>query len=134
MAEKVAAGQFLFGLTDTDDAVIELEKGRPVTIVFPDQLPDQDGALLIPNTLCLIKNGPNLSAARKMLDRLLLADVETRLSRGRSAQIPLAQDIKEESRLTDLDQLKAMEVDFGAAASAWPQAVEVLAELFPVGG
>ena len=134
VAEKVAAGQFLFGLTDTDDAVIELEKGRPVTIVFPDQLPDQDGALLIPNTLCLIKNGPNLSAARKMLDRLLLADDETRLSRGRSAQIPLAQDIKEESRLTDLDQLKAMEVDFGAAASAWPQAVEVLAELFPVGG
>lgn len=134
VAEKVAAGEFLFGLTDTDDAVIELEKGRPVAIVFPDQLPDQDGALLIPNSLCLIKNGPNLAAARKVLDRLLLSDVETRLSQGRSAQIPLANDIKEESRLTDLEQLKAMEVDFGAAATAWPEAVKVLAELFPVGG
>ena len=134
VAEKVAAGQFLFGLTDTDDAVIELEKGRPVAIVFPDQLPEQDGALLIPNTLCLIKNGPNLAAARKILDRLLQADVETRLSQGRSAQVPLAQDIKEESRLTELDQLKVMEVDFGAAATAWPEAVKVLAELFPVGG
>jgi len=61
VAEKVAAGEFLFGLTDTDDAV------RPVAIVFPDQLPDQDGALFIPNTLCLIKNGPNLAAARKVL-------------------------------------------------------------------
>ncbi len=133
VAQKVAAGEFLFGLTDTDDAVIELEKGRPVTIVFPDQLPDQDGALLIPNTLCLIKNGPNPVAARKILDRLLKADVEHRLSRSRSAQIPLANDVQEESRLCDVDELKVMKVDFGAAATAWPVAVEVLAELFPVG-
>ncbi len=133
VAQKVAAGEFWFGLTDTDDAVIELEKGRPVTIVFPDQLPEQDGALLIPNTLCLIKNGLNLTAARKILDRLLQADVETRLSQGRSAQIPLAQDIDAESRLTEMDQLKVMEVDFGAAATAWPEAVKALAELFPVG-
>ena len=134
VAQKVAAGEFLFGLTDTDDAVIELEKGRPVAIVFPDQSPDQNGALLIPNTLCLIKNGPNPIAAREILDRLLQADVEQRLSRSRSAQIPLAKDVQEESRLTDVDQLKVMEVDFGAAATAWPEAVGVLAELFPVGG
>ena len=82
----------------------------------------------------MIKNGPNLAAARKILDRLLEADVEERLSRARSAQIPLATDVKEESRLTDVDQLKVMEVDFGAAATVWPDAVKVLAELFPVGG
>ncbi len=134
VAQKVAAGEFLFGLTDTDDAVIEMEKGRPVAIVFPDQSPDQDGALLIPNTLCLIKNGPNPVAAREVLDRLLQADVEQRLSRSRSAQIPLAKDVLEESRLTDVDKLKVMEVDFGAAATAWPEAVGVLVELFPVGG
>jgi iron(III) transport system substrate-binding protein len=134
VAEKVASGEFLFGLTDTDDAVIELEKGRPVAIVFPDQSPEQRGALLIPNTLCLIKNGPNPSAARKVLDRLLHSDVETRLSRGRSAQIPLATDINEPFRLTDLQQLKTMDVDFAAAAAVWPEAVKVLAELFPVGG
>ena len=134
VAEKVAAGEFLFGLTDTDDAVIELEKGRPVAIVFPDQLPHQDGALLIPNTLCLIKNGPNPVAARRILDRLLQADVETRLSQGRSAQIPLAMDIEEESRLSGVGKPKAMEADFGAAATVWPEAVKVLAELFPVGG
>ena len=59
VAQKVASGEFLFGLTDTDDALIELESGKPVAIIFPDQQANQDGVLLIPNTLCVIKNGPN---------------------------------------------------------------------------
>ena len=37
VAEKVAAGEFLFGLTDTDDALVEIDAGRPVAVVFPDQ-------------------------------------------------------------------------------------------------
>ena len=43
VAQKVAAGQFAFGLTDTDDAMIEVERGEPVAIVFPDQLENQCG-------------------------------------------------------------------------------------------
>ena len=34
-AEMVGAGRLAFGLTDTDDAIIEVEAGRPVRIVFP---------------------------------------------------------------------------------------------------
>ncbi len=142
VAEKVAAGQFLFGLTDTDDAMVEIEKGRPVTIVFPDQSAHArgdferslDGALLIPNTVCLIKNSPNPTAARLVLDRLLRADIERRLAAGGSAQIPLANDVRQTSRLPGSDNLKIMKVDFYAAASAWPDAIKVLTELFPVGG
>ena len=37
VAEKVANGEFLFGLTDTDDALVEIDAGRPVAVVFPDQ-------------------------------------------------------------------------------------------------
>ena len=51
VAEKVAAGEFLFGLTDTDDALVEIDAGRPVAVVFPDQGEEKSGALLIPNTL-----------------------------------------------------------------------------------
>jgi iron(III) transport system substrate-binding protein len=35
-AQMVAAGALAFGLTDTDDALIEREAGKPVAIVFPD--------------------------------------------------------------------------------------------------
>ena len=35
-AEMVGRGELVFALTDTDDAIIEVEAGRPVKIVFPD--------------------------------------------------------------------------------------------------
>ena len=89
VAQKVAAGQFAFGLTDTDDAMIEAERGEPVAIVFPDQLDNQFGTLLIPNTLAILKNGPNPGRAQQMVKRLLESDIESRLAAGDSAQLPL---------------------------------------------
>jgi iron(III) transport system substrate-binding protein len=43
VARAVADGELAFGLTDTDDAIIEIESGRPVAIVFPDQHGDAKG-------------------------------------------------------------------------------------------
>ena len=59
VAEGVAGGSLAFGLTDTDDALVEIEKGMPVAIVYPDQAADQVGTLYIPNTLSLIKGSPH---------------------------------------------------------------------------
>jgi iron(III) transport system substrate-binding protein len=132
VAEKVAAGEFLFGLTDTDDALVELDAGRPVAIVYPDQGAEQSGALLIPNTLCVIKNGPNTAGAKRLLERLMAADVEARLANGRSGQIPLADDVQEKSRVVNED-LKVMEVDFESAADQWEAAAIQLKTIFPLG-
>ena len=132
VAEKVASGEFLFGLTDTDDALVELDAGRPVTVVFPDQGDGESGALLIPNTLCVIKNGPNTAGAKRLLKRLLAADVESHLANGRSGQIPLADDVKEKSRIVPED-LKVMEVDFDSAADQWEAASIQLKAIFPLG-
>ena len=132
VAEKVAGGEFLFGLTDTDDALVEMDAGRPVAIVFPDQGQDGLGTLLIPNTLCVIKNGPNTAGAKRLLQRLLAADVEERLAKGASGQIPLADDVKMTSRAVP-EELKVMEVDFEAAADSWETAAGQLKEIFPLG-
>jgi iron(III) transport system substrate-binding protein len=133
VAQKVANGQYAFGITDTDDAIIEIEDGRPVVIVFPDQQPKQTGALLIPNTLCIIKNGPNTIRAKKFVDRLLASDIETRLAKGPSGQIPLAEDVELKSRVEPESELKIMEVDFHAAAKAWDRVKAEMEELFPLG-
>ena len=45
VAVDVAEGRLLWGLTDTDDAIIERDKGAPVEIVFPDQKPGELGTL-----------------------------------------------------------------------------------------
>ena len=145
VAQKVAAGQFAFGLTDTDDAMIEIERGEPIVVVFPDQLKNQFGTLLIPNTLAIIKNGPNPNRAQRMLKRLLEADIESRLAVADSAQLPLASDIepdlrsrvmarwlsvaRDKNRTSKLPKLKTMSVDFGAAAESWDRHKQTLSEL-----
>jgi len=67
--DLVAGGQLLFGLTDTDDALVAMQKGLPVDIVFPDQ--HSHGTLLIPNTVALINNEKNQNEASIFIDYLL---------------------------------------------------------------
>ena len=134
VAQKVASGQFAFGLTDTDDAIIEIENANPVAIVFPDQREGQPGTLFIPNTLCIIKNGPNAIRAKRLVERLLAADIETRLAKGDSAQIPIATDVDVRSRVEPEAELKFMKADFPAAARGWDVVAQKLLEIFPTGG
>ncbi|MEM7453311.1 MAG: extracellular solute-binding protein [Planctomycetota bacterium] len=130
VAINVSRGRYAFGLTDTDDAIIEIEKGNPVAIVFPDQGEDGRGTLLIPNTIAIIKNGPNTENAQQLIDYLLQGDTERALAACPSAQIPLRNDVSETSRVAP-DDLKVMEVDFEDAADQWEIAKQFLVELFP---
>ena len=137
VAIKVARGELAFGITDTDDAIIELRKGNPVSILFPDQGADAPGTLFIPNTLCVIKNGKNPEHAKKLVDYLLQPQVEERLRDGPSAQIPLNQALQKKLTAnsnipwsSDLQDLKVMDVDFQAAADAWDDSREELKKIF----
>ncbi len=133
VAMKVARGQYAFGVTDTDDAIIEIESANPVAIVFPDQGGDQPGTLLIPNTLCIIKNGPNSERAKALVDRLLMPDIEMQLAEGQSAQIPLNKNVLIRSRV-ESGEMKIMKADFRAAADQWESTAITLQEIFPTGG
>lgn len=135
VADAVGRGQLAFGLTDTDDAIIEVDRGRPVTIVFPDQGEDQMGTLLIPNTLCLIRGGPNSEQARQLVDYLLQPKVEQRLAEGESAQFPLNPAVKTKSRVLaneagEQKTIRWMQVDYSAAAQKWQTASQHLSSEF----
>jgi iron(III) transport system substrate-binding protein len=130
VALSVAAGRAAFGLTDTDDALEEVEKGMPVAIVWPDQGAGELGTLLIPNTLAIIKGGQNPEAARRLVDYLLSPEVESQLAAGPSAQIPLNPKLKAPTRLPVPPGLRTMRVDFDAAAEKWDAAAKFLREEF----
>lgn len=130
VAIDVARGKFAFGITDTDDAIIEQDKGYPVAIVAPDQGPNGIGSLFIPNTLCLIKGSPNAEHARELVDYLLHPEVESRLARGSSAQFPVNPRVNARSRVAMPADVKWMEVDFAAAANAWDSASSFLLDEF----
>jgi iron(III) transport system substrate-binding protein len=135
VALAVAAGELAFGLTDTDDAYIEkVVKKMPVEIVVPDQGEDQIGALFIPNTLAIVKGGPHPQQARRLVDYLLSAEVESRLAASQSAQFPLHAKATATSPAAGAAPLKRMEVDFPAAAAKWDAAAEFLKLHFATAG
>lgn len=129
VAIAVARGQLAFGLTDTDDAIVEIEKGMPVAIAYPDQGEGQMGTLFIPNTLCVVKGAPHRAQAEALLTYLLTPEIERRLAEGPSAQFPLHADMKEQPRVHD-GSVRWMDVDFSAAADAWDEASTFLRNEF----
>ena len=140
VARAVADGELAFGLTDTDDAIIEIEAGMPVAIVFPDQEPASGGdealsgkplgTLMIPNTLAIIQGAPQRKEAELLLDYLLSPAVEGRLAGGPSAQFPLNPAVKERSRVAPKEPLVEMKVDFETAAAKWDDVARFLRDEF----
>ena len=130
VAQAVANGQVAFGLTDTDDALIEIDSGMPVSIVFPDQEPGQLGTLLIPNTLAVIKGCPHPVAAQALGNYLLSEDIEGRLAMSPSGNIPIRPAHPQKSRAAPPAATRYMDVDFQKASQEWETASASLREIF----
>ena len=75
--DMVAGGEIRFGMTDTDDALIAVNAGDPVEILFPDQA--NMGTLLIPNTVGLVAGGPNPDNGKALIDYLVSRELEDSL-------------------------------------------------------
>jgi iron(III) transport system substrate-binding protein len=125
VARSVAEGRSAFGLTDTDDAILELLAGKPVTLVYPDAAGHLEfpklGTLFIPNTLALVRGGPNPEAGKKLIDYLLSPAVETQLAQGGGYQLPVNPELKGivHPALKTRHQVKAMAPDWEKAADIW---------------
>jgi len=132
VAIAVARGELAFGLTDTDDAIIEQEQGRPVKIVYPDQGEGELGTLFIPNTVAILEGAPHRRAAEKLVDFLLSPQVEEALAAGPSAQIPLNATIEIQARVETPSSIRAMLVDFEEAAEQWNKAAAFLRDEFAI--
>lgn len=130
VAQAVAEGRIAFGLTDTDDALAELQRGSPVRIVYPDTGPDDVGVLFIPNTLAVMQGAPNPEAALSLVNYLLSPEVETALARSAAGQIPLNPAVTTALRVKSPREARAMDVDFAAAAAVFASAAELVQERF----
>ncbi|HQR05800.1 MAG TPA: extracellular solute-binding protein [Gemmatales bacterium] len=129
VAVAVAEGQVDMGLTDTDDAMEVIAKKFPVRIVYLDQ--PTPGTLFLPNTLGLIKNASHPVVAKKLIDYLLTVEVEERLAKGPSAQIPLNPKAQvSELRIKTPNEIKAMNVDYDAVARSWEEVQAYLRSTF----
>ena len=130
VAQLVSSGQAAFGLTDTDDALVEIDQGLPVAIIFPDQAPDRPGTIRLPNTVAVMRGAPHPVAARTLANYLVSEETENRLAMGASGQFPVRPGHPRQSRALSGKPVRWMEVDFQAAAERWPTLSDELRQLF----
>jgi iron(III) transport system substrate-binding protein len=130
VATGVAEGKYAVGVTDTDDAVIEVLAGRPVAVAFPDA--DGIGTLFLPNTVAVLKGSPNPAGARRLIDFLLRPETEARLAEGGGYQLPLNPAVAPSlpAALRPGLTVKRMAVDFETVADRWDSVQAVMRDLF----
>jgi iron(III) transport system substrate-binding protein len=92
VVRSVVSGEYLLGMTDTDDVWASRRQGDAVDQIQLRHLPegqDGGGTLLIPNTVALVRGGPNPEGGRLLAEWLLSVDVENLLAASDSRNIPL---------------------------------------------
>jgi iron(III) transport system substrate-binding protein len=109
----VVAGEVTFGLTDTDDAHEAVKDGAPVAIVYPDR--QGMGTLVMPTSVALIRGGPNPETARQLADFLASPEAE-RMMAEQAAHMPLHPGVMTPVNVERVENLKAMQVDYGEVA------------------
>ncbi len=106
--DLVVSGEFYIGLTDTDDANDALVENKPIAMAFPDQ--GDMGTLVFPNSVMLIKNGPNPDNGKRLIDYLLSKRVEEILSQSKAMQIPLKPGVTHPENVPDAEKLRNIPV------------------------
>lgn len=130
-ASAVGGRQAAFGFTDIDDFHAIERKGQPVEVVYPDQGEGQPGTLLIPNTVALVRRAPHPDFGRKLIDFLLLRDVERRLAECDSAQVPLRPDVPRPVHVkAPPKDFRPMKVDWVDAAKHYDERLERLQSMW----
>jgi iron(III) transport system substrate-binding protein len=114
-ADWVARGLAKVGVTDTDDAYSRIADGKPLGMAFPDQ--KGIGALVIPNTVALIRGAPHAERGRQLIDYLLSREVEAQLARGPSRQMPVRPGVPVPRGAATLGSLRAMKVSYSRLAA-----------------
>lgn len=127
---NTAKGALNWAFTDTDDFNVALQRGDPVARIMPDQEEGGLGALLIPNTVAILKDAPHPEAARRLVDFLLSHEVEEELARGRSAQIPVRPSVPRPDHVVSMDGLRLMPVDWQEVGRRLPEVQNNLTERF----
>lgn len=129
-ALAVGRGDLFMAFTDTDDALMEMESGKPVDMIYPLD----GGYMLIPNTLSLVKNCPNPEGGKALIEFLLSPENEIRLANSASAQIPVNPAIRHgidyKPRIDPPTQSLSFRPDWGEVAESWEGAMIWIADFF----
>lgn len=144
VVRAVSQGEIDVGLTDTDDVHAGQANGWAVAMAFEGgaagdagieqadpQMFSGGGALVIPNTVAMVKGGPNPSNAATLIEYLLSADVEGVMADSESKNTPIRADLL--SHHPDLRIDNAWNADPKKLLEALPKASTIAREVLGPG-
>jgi iron(III) transport system substrate-binding protein len=128
---RVASGELWFGITSTIDAHVAVDGGKPVTVIFPDQAPNEIGCLNGYNAVALVAGAPHPKEAEKLLRFLMTTPTEKIMAAGPGQNVGLLPDsILQDVRPAWIPRgLHEMKVDWTAAVNAHPVASKAVKEI-----
>ncbi|MDX2131999.1 MAG: ABC transporter substrate-binding protein [Planctomycetota bacterium] len=138
VVRAIFLGEIDVGLTDTDDVHAARRQQWPVGMVFesPDKprakvegLPSA-GAVVIPNTVALVRGGPHPNTARRLADFLLSAEVERALAASDSRNVPIRESLAKDAGVAPIPD--AAPVTSEQAGAHLAAADRLIAGVFPL--
>ncbi len=127
VADLVARGRFLMGLTDTDDVWRLKLDGEPIDMVPFDE--GGFGTLFIPNTVAILKGAPHPKEAKTFVDALLDPTIERLLAESTSRQWPVRADIGGPDGMGSIDQTKSVDLTYNIISENVDNALEIAREI-----
>ncbi len=115
--DVVAAGEAQVGLTDTDDALLGMNRAMKIRFVLPDQEPGGRGTLVIPNSVAMVKGAPHPAQAERLIDFLLSRSTEQRFARPEDGYVPVRATKSELGDMAYLADVRAMGVDWQSVSA-----------------
>lgn len=127
--DYVSQKKIYYGLTDTDDALLEIAKNKDLDIIFLDQEEGGIGTLVIPNSVAKIKGGPNPTQGDKFIEYILSAKSEQILVDDEWIQIPVHPEV-DAAEIVEKANIHIMDADFEEAYEYAEEAKTDLSSIF----
>ncbi len=121
----VATGQVDAALTDTDDVYAAQRNGWSVAMNLLDQ--DGQGALVIPNTVAIVRNGPHADLAGRLVEYLLSQAVEEALATSDAHNTPADPVLREKFKQYEIPH--PLKIDYAKVSQAMPEALAAANEV-----
>jgi iron(III) transport system substrate-binding protein len=132
VVRAIRLGEIDAGLADSDDVWAAQRNGWDVGMALEasgvggGQL-RSTGPILLPNTVALVRGGPNPDNARRLMDFILSERVEAMMARSDSRNIPVHPDLR--AQFPDLLVAGAASIDFEAVADQVDEAMIICDEV-----
>ncbi len=84
---KPGTSSICVGLTDTDDVYAGIAAGDPIQMIIPNE--GDDGTLVIPSTVCILKNAPHPVEAKRLFAYLVSEKTQKQLTSSNPGYQPL---------------------------------------------